>query len=239
MIMHTIKKAFRFIKEQPFGCVISSLFSLILIATAMAAICYVTYSLVAVSILKNTISDASGFRIQSDSVFLNLYTGKCEMKNVEIENPSVYDINNISGVRGISNEPLIYANKIEMIISPFSLIFEGKIKISSVTLDIKKISCMRINHNTYNLPEFIGGILKVVEPVEENETLFIKNFTLKIDEIGYKDLCNKRDIMHWDLKTSINLKLDNISDFDDFTNTIESEFKKVNAGFISKRTLKK
>ena len=75
--------------------------------------------------------------------------------------------------------------------------------------------------------------------MEENGIKVINKFTLKIDEIGYKDLCNKRDIMHWDLKTSINLKLDNISDFDDFTNTIESEFKKVNAGFISKRTLKK
>ena len=232
--MSSIYRAFKFAKEQPLGCLGSLLFSAIMTTTAIGAIGFAAYSLIAVSAFKSAIADATGFHMSADSILFNLYNGKCSISRVILDNPSAYDVHNISSKLNFENEPLIIANRIEMQISPSDLIFNGKIKLISISLDIEKLNCIRINNNTYNLSEFIDGIRPIMAANEENGSIFLSDVSVKIKWISYRDISNSRDALYWNLNANIDYSDKSVDNISELFSKLDTRFKEANVPFINK-----
>ena len=227
-------KAFlRFLKlgrKEPFGCLVSTLISATLIGALIAGIVYVVYMMTAVSLIKGVITSSTGFTISAQNIYVNVFTGYCEIDGLNITNPSVYESNSSrNNVEGI--DKFVHLKSLKMIISPMQLL-KGKLDVSSVDANITYLNCVRISNSVYNLPEFLSGIKKVVSFSNKDGDFYLENFKIFIARANYIDLSAKSDSISWNAK-DFSFKKSDISDSTQLLNDLRTAYETANAPFIS------
>ena len=222
----------RFLKlgrKEPFSCLVSTLISATLVSALMAGIIYVVYMMTAVSLVKDIITSSTGFTVSAQNIYVNVFTGYCEIDGLNITNPSVYESNtsqkNIEGI-----DKFVHVQKLKMELSPIALL-KGRFDVSSVYVNITYLNCVRISNSIYNLPEFLAGLKKVVSFKDANGAPYLKDFSIFIRTANYTDLSVKTDSISWNTK-DFAFRKSEVSNFSNLLSDIKSDFEKANAPFI-------
>ncbi len=234
--MSLLHKILTFIKNEPFGCLVSSILSILLIGALAAGFSFVIFSIWAVSLVKNNIESSTGFNVSAQNIYVNLFTGKCEITGLRITNPEIYDAREQKNKNASGSDVDIFliAEKIAMILSPSDLL-KGQFKLSAISADISLLNCVRLNNSASNLPEFIVNILKITSASEDSGKPTLKLLDLKIKNAYYTDYSTSasNDKITWKMNMNYSFRLTDISDFPKALKEIRESFEKANAPFIS------
>lgn len=230
--MRFLHRILKLAAKEPFGCLCSLALSAAVIGAFAAAFSYVIFSIWAVSLVKNNIEDATGFRVSAQNIAVNLFTGKCEIDDMHIVNPSVYDMREIAKKNTDTSPLFLLARKVEMQLSPLDLI-KGDFTVSSLSAEISELNCIRLNNSTSNLPEFLANMLKCIKVRDEFGKPVLGHFSLKIKNAKYTDFSATKDTILWKMRMNFEYKRDNLSDFTKSLREIKEVFEKANAPFIS------
>lgn len=217
-------------RREPFGCLFSTLISATLISALLAGIVYVVYMLIAVSYVKNIITSSTGFAVSAQNIYVNVFTGSCEIDGLHITNPSVYE-SNVPKKNAENINRFLHIQKLKLEISQWQLL-KGKLVISSVDANITYLNCVRISNSIYNLPEFIMGLKKVVDFSNEENKFYLKNFNLFISKANYIDLSPKSDSMTWNTN-DFSFKKSDVTNPETLLKELNSAFNSTNAPFIA------
>ncbi len=152
--MRAIYQFFRFARKEPFGCFVSSTISFVLISCLLAGAVYVSYSMLAVSLIKGAIVSSTGFSVSAQYIYVNAFTGECQIDGLTLINPSAYEFGLYRVKRPDNIEKFMEVKKIQMRLNPLKLL-QGRVEISSMSADISFLNCVRISNSTYNLSEFL------------------------------------------------------------------------------------
>ena len=155
---NAISKTFTILKEQPIGCFFAALLSFLLISTVLAGMLFIAAAIISVPVIKDTISAQTGFHASVESVFLNIYTGECNLNYLSLQNPQAYNTSEYATESNMEIPTFAIAKSVKLRLSPSDLILRGRLVVKSADIDIDVINCVRINSASYNLPEFIEKI---------------------------------------------------------------------------------
>ena len=92
---NAVTKTLTILKEQPVGCFFAALLSISLISAVFAGMIFIVAAIIAVPVIKDTISEQTGFHASVESLFLNVYTGECQMNYLSLQNPPAYNMSDI------------------------------------------------------------------------------------------------------------------------------------------------
>ncbi len=230
--MRFFNKIFSFAKYEPFGCLFSAVLSVSIICALAAGFSFVIYSIWAVTLVKNNIESATGFGVTTQNIYVNVFTGYCEITEMHISNPEVYDMRELADKNADNSLKFLNIKKINAKLSPLELI-KGRFELSSFSADITLLNCVRLNNSTSNLPEFIVNMLKIVSVKKENGKPTLSLFDLKIKNAQYTDYSTSRDTISWKMNMDFDFKRTDVSDFKKMLKEIRAAFEKENAPFVS------
>ncbi len=229
--MNTIYNFFRLAIKEPFGCLVSLTFSAILISSVLAGAIYIAYMMFSVSLIKGIITSSTGFSVSAQNIYVNVFTGNCEIDGLTLLNPSVYELDRRMATRPDNIDKFIHAKKIKLEISPLELI-TGKFVISSLNADITFLNCVRINDSTNNLVEFIAGMKKSISIKNEDGRPFLKEISIKISRAAYSDYATGFNNISWGA-SDLSFKKTNIENIGKLLIDMKEIFEASNARFIS------
>lgn len=217
-------------RKEPFGCLVSTLISATLIGALMACIVYVVYLLIAVSLVKSIITSATGFSVSAQNIYVNVFTGYCEINGLNISNPTIYESNNTK--KNIENiNKFLYVQNLKLEISPLKLL-NGQFVVSSVDARITFLNCVRLSNSVYNLPEFMAGLKKVVSFETDDKNIHLNKFNLFIDKASYVDLSAKSDSISWNTQ-DFSFKKSDVTNLSNLLDDIKTTFNSANAPFVT------
>jgi len=230
--MNSIQKILIVSKKQPLGCLFAMLLSIGLIGGSILGLIFVVYSIWSVSLVKDAITARTGFSVSSNNIYVNVFTGRCEINNLIITNPEVYDMRELSQRNAEHSIKFLEARNVEMTLNPSALI-RGEFEVSSFSADITSLNCVRLNNSTYNLPEFLQNMLQSVSAVRDGGKPTLENFSLKIAKASYTDYSTSKDTIAWQMKMDFRFEQSNVADFKKLVSQLRESFEKANAPFIS------
>ncbi len=229
-----MKSIYNFLKlanREPLGCLISTVLSVALISAMLAGAIYVTYLMFSVSLIKGVITSSTGFATSAQNIYINIFTGNCEIDGMSLANPSVYEIDSRLAKRPENIDKFLHAKKINIELNPFELL-RGNLVISSIYADITFLNCVRINDSTYNLIEFLNGMKKSVTVKKEDGKPFLKNITMKISRAAYSDYVTGLNNISWSA-SDISFQKSNVVNMSKLIADMKECFESSNARFIS------
>jgi len=229
-----ITKGFSILKEQPIGCFFAAFLSLALISSVVAGIVFIAAAIIAVPVIKDTISAQTGYHATVESVFLNVYTGTCELNFLTLQNPSTYNVSDIVKNSDMETATFMEAKKVKLVLSPYELIVNGKFLIKSAEIDIDVINCVRINSASYNLPEFLSRLAKITEIQKLADKPALENISIKIKRATYHDITTISDIMKWNTILTFDFNKTDVSDLHQLQEDFIEALNNANAPFISR-----
>lgn len=231
--MALISNSIKLARRQPFGCLFSTLLALLFISGAAAAIAFSVYSLAAVGLLKNTLQNQTGFYVGSDSIFVNLYTGKCTIGRLRIDNPTIYTSREYFEKSGDPAKSFLLAKSVSFKLSPLKLL-AGELEISELEMDIMQLNCVRLNNSTYNLAEFLNNVKKIISFQKFDGEPTLKLINLKIDNVSYRDLSSLVDVIKSDSNANINFSRQNVTDFPKLLDSLKKLFDEKKLSYLTR-----
>ena len=181
---NAVTKTLTILKEQPVGCFFAALLSISLISAVFAGMIFIVAAIIAVPVIKDTISEQTGFHASVESLFLNVYTGECQMNYLSLQNPPAYNMSDIIKDDDIETVTFAVAKSVKLRLSPTQLFLKGRLVVKSIEIDLDTINCVRINNSSYNLPEFIEKISEISEIDRSGGHAALERFSIKIKWIN-------------------------------------------------------
>lgn len=231
---NAISKTFTILKEQPIGCFFAVLLSFLLISTVLAGMLFIAAAIISVPVIKDTISAQTGFHASVESVFLNIYTGECNLNYLSLQNPQAYNMSEYATESNMEIPTFAIAKSVKLRLSPSDLILRGRLVVKSADIDIDVINCVRINSASYNLPEFIEKISEISEIDKRDGNAYLEKFSIKIKRATYCDMTISSDIMKWDTALNFKFEKSGIKDAQDLISSLTNSLNKANAPFIAR-----
>ncbi len=220
-------------RSQPLGCAVSAVFSVLFIGLAAGAVAFCLYAIAAVPLFKGAIQDSTGFYTNADMVFVNLFTGKCAVRNLRLENPSVYNSAKYFEKSGEHIRPFMTASKVECTLDPMALL-AGKVRFSAITANIVELNCVRLNNSTYNVSDFFDGIRKSFSVEEKGGKRLLESIDIRIDKASYRDLSSQTDVIRSDILANVDFSDKNVSNFKKMFSRLSEMLVDKSLGFIAK-----
>ena len=231
---NAVTKTLTILKEQPVGCFFAALLSISLISAVFAGMIFIVAAIIAVPVIKDTISEQTGFHASVESLFLNVYTGECQMNYLSLQNPPVYNMSDIIKDDDIETVTFAVAKSVKLRLSPTQLFLKGRLVVKSIEIDLDTINCVRINNSSYNLPEFIEKISEISEIDRSGGHAALERFSIKIKRGTYCDTSMPSDIMKWDTELNFKFEKSNIGNTSELTAALYDSLNSANAPFIAR-----
>lgn len=231
--MSAVLSSLKLARQQPFGCLVSVIFSAILVGAAALAIACSLYAMMAVGLIKGALQNSTGFYADSDSIFVNMLTGNCSIRNLRIDNPYIYGAREYYERSGDVAKPFLIASRVGMKISPMQLLL-GKFAIYSLDMEISQLNCVRLNNSAYNLSEFLDGISKQSAFAQRDGRAYISSFSISIDKVSYRDLSSPSDIIKYDGNAQFKFSRSDVSEMPKLLSELEANLAENKMGFVAK-----
>ena len=204
-------------KRNPLSFIFAVLISGALIVASCAVLAFFLFGLYFPGVFCDKIAEKTGFSMNPQDSFVNIYTGECVFRNLVIENSS-----------GFGDSSFINAPYLRLKISFFDFFAEGVLRIKSFDCHIGKLSCIINIENDYNLRNFISGMRLFTEPYPDG----LEYVRVKIDSYDYKNI-TEADSVQWQNDISFDFSCRNLS-VDEFWNNFNAKLDSAGASFISK-----
>lgn len=208
------------------GAILSVAFTAALTGFAVLGMVFVFYASYAVPLFKDMVFESTGCKVRAESMFLNVFTGRCEIMNLTLDNPEAFVAQSkMEDPRELVK--FLYAKRLVLKISPFKFAC-GKFEISEFDAEIETLNCVRFNSASYNLPNFISEI-SLISSAKGGK---LDKFRLKIDRISYHDISDGKDLINWGATADFSYHAEDITDISGMMRDVERTLSNKNFSFI-------
>lgn len=217
MRMRIFKNMFGRMRRDPVGFLVSVLATLSVFFAAAALFVFFAFGVYFPSFFCGRITESTGFSVNPQDSFINIYTGECSFKNIVVDNPSEFGNANFAKVSDLNLK-----------ISIPDFIFRGVINIRSIDCNIERLSCIINIENEYNLKVFVDAMSRCTEVPSGG----IQQVRVRIGSYDYKNI-TEGDSVQWSRKMSFDFARSGVDSrqlFKDFSEALDA----AGASFISK-----
>ncbi len=198
-----IKRTFRLIKRNPFGCLVATTVSLPIVAVILFELCTLPVSRYSLNFFKESIADASGVAPEIKKFKMDIVKGECILTKVKIFNSSKFDAQSYA-TENVQNQKripeMVEFKTIKIKIEPLS-IFDSKPVVKEFDAEIEKLNAIIMTPKVFNLTLFMKGMadkfsvkngaldkfsLKIIEPQDKSANISYLDFSRSKNIINVK-----------------------------------------------------
>lgn len=194
-----------------FSYVLCSVFATAFIAFAIICLFAFCYSVYAPNLLRDKLSEASGFYAKADKVSYNAFTGKLTAYNLKIENSRAYAISDF-----------LEARKLELLVDPLKIL-AGDICIEDIYFEINSLKCVILSPSKNNISDFLSSDI-----ASFNYSGF-KNLNIEVANLSFSDISDPDYRFERNFNNPLKVKIKDLREESELRAELEKAFEKADA----------